>query len=93
MFLHCSFTTNLKLQIAFSKDGSVPDKNKVVIENKTLCNGILESIIGEHGVSPAAKRSLAIRLCEHLNLKSQSSANQEEVKEEHPVIINASLVE
>jgi chalcone isomerase len=74
----------------------VPDTNKAVIQNKALCNAVLDSIIGEHGVSPAAKRSLAIRLCQHLKLNSQSSGSadqEEEVKEEKPVVIDASLVE
>jgi chalcone isomerase len=53
------------LSIAFSKDDSVPESNKMVIENRKLCHAVLESIIGEHGVSPAAKHSLAIRFSEH----------------------------
>ena len=35
-----------------------------MIENKLLTEAILESIIGKHGVSPAAKKSLAARLSE-----------------------------
>ncbi|KAG1365721.1 Chalcone-flavonone isomerase family protein [Cocos nucifera] len=54
------------LTIAFSKDSSVPEAGCAVIENKALCEAVLESIIGEHGVSPAAKRSLALRVSELL---------------------------
>lgn len=80
------------LSIAFSKDGSVPETNNAVIENRALCCAILASIIGEHGVSPAAKRSLAVRFCEHLKSKSksQSSANDQEAAAiGNPVAINA----
>nr|AFC75728.1 chalcone isomerase [Narcissus tazetta subsp. chinensis] len=55
------------LTIAFSKDASIPEAGAAVIENKALTQAILESIIGEHGVSPAAKQSLALRLSEILN--------------------------
>jgi chalcone isomerase len=44
----------------------VPAAGGVAIENKHLCEAVLESIIGEHGVSPAAKLSLAARLSELL---------------------------
>ena len=33
-----------------------------MIDNKLLSEAILESMIGKHGVSPAAKKSLAARL-------------------------------
>ncbi|KAK9154206.1 hypothetical protein Sjap_001686 [Stephania japonica] len=52
------------LTIAFSEDGSVPDMGNAVIENKAVAEAVLESIIGENGVSLEAKRSLALRLCE-----------------------------
>ena len=35
-----------------------------MIENKLLTEAILESMIGKHGVSPEAKKSLAARLSE-----------------------------
>nr|UWK01851.1 chalcone isomerase [Erythronium umbilicatum]UWK01852.1 chalcone isomerase [Erythronium umbilicatum] len=54
------------LTIAFSKDGSIPESGNAVIENKALSEAVLESIIGEHGVSPTAKRSLAFRISELL---------------------------
>ncbi|KAM0879276.1 hypothetical protein ACQ4PT_034343 [Festuca glaucescens] len=50
------------LTVAFSRDLSVPESGGVAIENRQLCEAILESIIGEHGDSPAAKLSLATRL-------------------------------
>lgn len=51
-------------QISFSKDGSIPEVGNAVIENKLLSHAVLESMIGKHGVSPAAKQSLATRLSE-----------------------------
>lgn len=50
------------LTIAFSKDGSIPEVGKAVIENKQLSEAVLESIIGKKGVSPEAKKSLAVRI-------------------------------
>ncbi|XP_047330874.1 chalcone--flavanone isomerase [Impatiens glandulifera] len=47
------------LTISFSKDGSISEVGNVTIENKQLSEAILESMIGKHGVSPAAKKSLA----------------------------------
>ncbi|CAN1174120.1 Chalcone--flavanone isomerase, partial [Linum perenne] len=49
-------------QISFSKDGRVPECETAVIENKPLSEAVLWSIIGDRGVSPAAKQSLAERL-------------------------------
>lgn len=50
------------LAIAFSEDSSIPQKGRAVIKNRVLAQGILGSIIGKHGVSPAARASLAARL-------------------------------
>ncbi|GMJ11932.1 TRANSPARENT TESTA 5, CHALCONE FLAVANONE ISOMERASE, chalcone isomerase [Hibiscus trionum] len=50
------------LTIGFTKDNSVPEDGKAVIENKLLGNSVLEFIIGKNGASPAAKLSLASRL-------------------------------
>ncbi|GKU91827.1 hypothetical protein SLEP1_g5642 [Rubroshorea leprosula] len=55
---------NGTLKIGFSEDGSIPEVVNAVIENKLLGEAVLESIIGEHGVSPAARKSLAERLPE-----------------------------
>nr|QTF65958.1 chalcone isomerase [Dracaena cambodiana] len=52
------------LTIAFSKDGSITEAAAAVIDNGVLTRALLESIIGENGVSPAAKQSLALRLSE-----------------------------
>lgn len=52
----------MRNQISFSYDGILPEVGEAVIESKKLSEAVLESIIGEHGVSPAAKRSLAVRL-------------------------------
>ncbi|KAK4482206.1 hypothetical protein RD792_009348 [Penstemon davidsonii] len=54
------------LTISFSKDSSLPEQGNAVIQNKQLSEAILQSIIGEHGVSPAAKKSLATRLSDLL---------------------------
>ncbi|XP_057486257.1 chalcone--flavanone isomerase-like [Actinidia eriantha] len=54
------------LTIRFSKDCSIPETGNAVIENKHLSEAVLESIIGKHGVSPAAKQSLAARMSELL---------------------------
>ncbi|GMN51235.1 hypothetical protein TIFTF001_020389 [Ficus carica] len=54
------------LMISFSKDESIPEKENAIIENKLLSEAILESIIGKHGVSPEARRSLASSLAELL---------------------------
>ncbi|KAF5766956.1 putative chalcone isomerase [Helianthus annuus] len=50
------------LTISFSKDGSIPETGNAVLESDKLGEAILESMIGKHGVSPAAKQSLASRL-------------------------------
>ncbi|OAY45981.1 chalcone--flavanone isomerase [Manihot esculenta] len=52
------------LAISFSKDGEIPEVENELIENKLLAEAVLESIIGKHGVSPAARESLATRLAE-----------------------------
>ncbi|CAL0300480.1 unnamed protein product [Lupinus luteus] len=54
------------LVISFSKDASIPEVETAIIENKLLAQAVLESMIGRHGVSPAAKQSLATRLSELL---------------------------
>ncbi|KAK7310280.1 hypothetical protein RJT34_07692 [Clitoria ternatea] len=50
------------LGITFSKDGSIPEVETTVIENKLLSEAVLESVIGKDAVSTAAKKSLASRL-------------------------------
>nr|BAJ17665.1 chalcone isomerase [Gynura bicolor] len=58
------FTTSAvgSLTISFSKDGMIPETANVVLENEKLGQAVIESVIGKHGVSPAAKQSLASRL-------------------------------
>uniref|UniRef100_A0A0E0GVM8 Chalcone-flavonone isomerase family protein n=1 Tax=Oryza nivara TaxID=4536 RepID=A0A0E0GVM8_ORYNI len=60
------------LTVAFSKDSSVPEGAvaAAAIENRALCEAVLDSIIGEHGVSPAAKRSIAARVSQLLKAES-----------------------
>lgn len=57
------------LGIAFSKDGwSVPEKDAaIVIENRALAEGFLATVIGENGVTPAAKAAIADRVSKLLN--------------------------
>ncbi|KAL6959133.1 chalcone isomerase [Sarracenia purpurea var. burkii] len=62
------------LSIGFSKDGAFPETNVVIIENKQLSEAVLESIIGKHGVSPAAKQSLAARMSELLKESDENKA-------------------
>nr|QOU08775.1 CHI [Triadica sebifera] len=61
--------------ITFSKDGSIPEVENAVIENKLLSEAILESIIGKQGVSPEARQSVASRLAELLVEKSVENGN------------------
>lgn len=48
-----------------------------MIEHKPLSETILETIIGKQGVSPAAKKSLAMRLSELFNTKVADNAQTE----------------
>lgn len=50
------------LQLSFSEDASIPGEEAAVIENKAVSAAVLETMIGEHAVSPDLKRSLASRL-------------------------------
>ncbi|KAG9453816.1 hypothetical protein H6P81_006720 [Aristolochia fimbriata] len=58
------------LTIAFTKDDTIPEESAAIIENRVMAEAVLESMIGEHGVSPAAKLSLAERMAELLVKKS-----------------------
>jgi chalcone isomerase len=55
------------LQLSFSQDASIPEKEAAVIENKAASSAVLETMIGEHAVSPDLKRCLAARLPALLN--------------------------
>ncbi|GAB4854873.1 hypothetical protein Ancab_023459 [Ancistrocladus abbreviatus] len=57
------------LSISFSKHDCLPQAPTAVIENKPLSEAVLESMIGKHGVSPTAKKSLAARVSQWLNEK------------------------
>jgi len=54
------------IQVAISDDSSAPGAGIAAIENKPLCEAVLESIIGEHSISPATKQSIATRVPEIL---------------------------
>nr|5YX3_A Chain A, Chalcone-flavonone isomerase family protein [Deschampsia antarctica]5YX3_B Chain B, Chalcone-flavonone isomerase family protein [Deschampsia antarctica]CBX44252.1 chalcone isomerase I [Deschampsia antarctica] len=73
------------LTVAFSKNSSVPESGGAAIENRPLCEAVLESIIGEHGVSPAAKLSLATRVAELL----KEAASVDEPAAAEPVSVSA----
>ncbi|KAF6134460.1 hypothetical protein GIB67_011886 [Kingdonia uniflora] len=57
------------LEIRFSKDSLIPTVQGVMIKNKPLPQAVLESIIGQNGVSPKAKQSLVKRLAKLLQKK------------------------
>ncbi|RXH94377.1 hypothetical protein DVH24_024061 [Malus domestica] len=57
--------------ISFSKDESIPQVGNEVMVNKLLGEAILESIIGKHGVSPAARQRLPQRLSDLLTEKPE----------------------
>ncbi|KAK7270105.1 hypothetical protein RIF29_23011 [Crotalaria pallida] len=50
------------LGLRFSQDDSIPENEAAVIVNKPVSSAVLETMIGEHAVSPDLKRSLAARL-------------------------------
>ncbi|KAK1378125.1 Chalcone-flavonone isomerase family protein [Heracleum sosnowskyi] len=80
------------LTIGFSKDSSIPEEGKAVIDNKQLAEAVLDSIIGEHGVSPDAKHSLAARisdLLKHLDHEVLGNAKAEVGK----MASNATVIE
>lgn len=56
------------LGLSFTQEGTAPPGNEAaVIENKAVSAAVLETMIGEHAVSPDLKRSLASRLPALLN--------------------------
>lgn len=55
------------LGLSFSQDTSIPEKEAALIENKAVSSAVLETMIGEHAVSPDLKRCLAARLPALLN--------------------------
>ncbi|XP_010427266.1 PREDICTED: chalcone--flavonone isomerase 1 [Camelina sativa] len=63
------------LTVAFSKDDSIPETGKAVIENKLLAEAVLESIIGKNGVSPGTRSSVAERLAQ---LMKKNKVEEEE---------------
>ncbi|KAJ9545662.1 hypothetical protein OSB04_025369 [Centaurea solstitialis] len=67
------------LTINFSKDGVIPkEAATIVLENEKLAQAFIESVIGEHGVSPATKQSLASRLSDFMKqFDEKATANVE----------------
>uniref|UniRef100_A0A7N0ZZW6 Chalcone-flavonone isomerase family protein n=1 Tax=Kalanchoe fedtschenkoi TaxID=63787 RepID=A0A7N0ZZW6_KALFE len=65
------------LTIGFSKHDEIPKEGNAVIDNKQLSEAVLESIIGQKGVSPEAKKSLATRLAELFKEKHGHSEENE----------------
>ncbi|KAJ9545664.1 hypothetical protein OSB04_025371 [Centaurea solstitialis] len=76
------FTTspNGSLTISFSKDGVIPEAATIVLENEKLAHAVIESVIGEHGVSPATKQSLASRLSDFLKQYDEKATPNVESK-------------
>ncbi|XP_078445223.1 chalcone-flavanone isomerase family protein [Wolffia australiana] len=60
------------LTVAFSKDDTLPESGKAVIENERM-SAVLETIIGKNAVSPAVKRSLATRVGELFKVTAAAS--------------------
>ncbi|XP_071710757.1 chalcone--flavanone isomerase [Rutidosis leptorrhynchoides] len=75
------FTTSAvgSLTISFSKDGTIPETANAVLENAKLGQAVIESVIGKHGVSPAAKQSLASRLSDLMNQLDEKATATNEV--------------
>ncbi|CAM8950015.1 unnamed protein product [Rhodiola kirilowii] len=70
------------LTISFSKHNEIPKEGNAVIDNKQLSEAVLESIIGQKGVSLEAKKSLATRISQlfkekHGHSKENGAANGE----------------
>ncbi|KAJ7971340.1 Chalcone--flavonone isomerase [Quillaja saponaria] len=81
-FVMFTLSPNKPLTITLSKDGSIPEAGTAVIETKLLGEAFLESVIGENGVSPGAKQSLAERL-------SVLFKDEKVAKEEKPEVVEA----
>ncbi|XP_030442274.1 chalcone--flavanone isomerase-like [Syzygium oleosum] len=56
-------TPNGPLTTTFSEDGSIPEAPNAVIENRQLGGVVLGTLIGEQGVCPQARMSVAARIC------------------------------
>ncbi|VVB05735.1 unnamed protein product [Arabis nemorensis] len=83
-----ALSPNGSLTIAFSKDDSIPESGKAVIENKLLAEAVLESIVGKKGVSPGARLSLAKRLGQ---LMKNNKIEEEETKIDQDEAIDISV--
>lgn len=57
------------MQISFSNHETVPEAGNTVIESNALAEAVLQTIIGKDGVSPAARKNVAMRLAELLKLE------------------------
>ncbi|CAL5210286.1 unnamed protein product [Lathyrus oleraceus] len=66
---------NGTLGLSFSKDGTIPEDEHSVIDNKPLSESVLETMIGEIPVSPALKESLATRIHEFLKIENFNIGN------------------
>ncbi|XP_019084885.1 PREDICTED: chalcone--flavonone isomerase 1-like [Camelina sativa] len=62
-----ALSPNGSLTVAFSKDDSIPETGKAVIQNKLLAEDVLESFIGKNGASPGVRLSVAERLAQLMN--------------------------
>jgi chalcone isomerase len=62
-----TYCTSGHLMVTVSDDTSVPEVENLAIDCRNLMEALLASIIGENGVSPAAKLSLASRMHDIMN--------------------------
>lgn len=69
-----------KFTIAFSKHEAIPEKGVAEAHNKTLPEEILNSIIGETGVCPGAKLTLATRISDLLNNGEKENLETEKLE-------------
>ncbi|XP_010426629.1 PREDICTED: chalcone--flavonone isomerase 1-like [Camelina sativa] len=59
-----AFSPNGSLTVAFSKDDSIPETGKAVIQNKMLAEDVLELFIEKNGACPGARLTVAERLAQ-----------------------------
>ncbi|XP_019084884.1 PREDICTED: chalcone--flavonone isomerase 1-like [Camelina sativa] len=62
-----ALSPNGSLTVAFSKDDSIPETGKAVIQNKLLAEAVFESFIEKNGACPGAMLSVAERLAQLMN--------------------------
>ncbi|KAJ9175621.1 hypothetical protein P3X46_014162 [Hevea brasiliensis] len=84
---------NGSLAIRFSKDGSIPEAENAVIQNKLLSEAVLESIIGKNGVSPATRETMATRLTELFEKNAEINGTNHKLSTISPAVTSVSQIE